>query len=69
MAAPLPDPIMISVAAAAQLMGIGRTTAYNLIDTGQFPVPVRQAGNRILVNRRLLENWCNGTDTDQAAAS
>lgn len=68
MAAPLPDPIMVSVTVAARLMGIGRTTAYNLIDNGQFPVPVRQAGNRILVNRRLLEAWCNG-DTPQAEAS
>jgi predicted DNA-binding transcriptional regulator AlpA len=68
MASKLPEPIMVSVTVAARLMGISRSNAYNLINAGQFPVPVRQAGTRILVNRRLLEAWCNGTD-EQAEAS
>ncbi|MBN1174992.1 MAG: helix-turn-helix domain-containing protein [Micromonosporaceae bacterium] len=34
---------------AASVLGIGRTTAYHLARTGQFPVPLRRVGRRYLV--------------------
>jgi hypothetical protein len=35
--------------AAAQIIGIGRTLAYDLAKTGQFPVRVLRIGGRVIV--------------------
>lgn len=37
------------VATAGAILGIGRTKAYELAKTGQFPVPLLRAGRRYLV--------------------
>ncbi len=37
------------VATAASILGIGRSTAYELIRRGEFPVPVRRVGTRLRV--------------------
>ena len=37
-------PPMLDLLQAARLLGIGRTTAYQLARTGQFPVPVLRIG-------------------------
>jgi hypothetical protein len=34
---------------AAAVLGIGRTLAYELVATGQFPTPVIRAGTRVIV--------------------
>ncbi|HZN70118.1 MAG TPA: hypothetical protein VFC00_00310 [Micromonosporaceae bacterium] len=34
---------------AAAILGIGRTLAYELVATGQFPTPVIRAGTRVIV--------------------
>lgn len=62
MAQQLPPSIMCSVAVAAALMGVSRTTVYDLINRGDFPAPVRKVGDRILINRDRLEAWCRGED-------
>jgi hypothetical protein len=37
-----------SLATAAAVLGIGRTLAYELVATGQFPVPVIRADTRVV---------------------
>lgn len=65
----LPPSLMCSVAEAAQLMGVSPQTVRNLINRGDFPTPVRTAGTRTLINRQLLEDWCNGIDHTKEQAS
>lgn len=49
----------MSLAQAAQVLGIHRTTAWSLYQRGQFPVPVLKVGTRLRVVdahlRRFLE--------------
>ncbi len=56
----LPPPLMISITVAARLLGVSRSTAYDLINRDEFPVAVRRVGSRLVVNREHLEAWCNG---------
>lgn len=58
--------LLLSVAQAAELLGIHQTTAHALIRRGEFPVPVRKVGASYKVSRHLLEQWCND---QQAQAS
>ena len=51
----LPDRLAYSVEEAAQIVGIGRTLAWQLVRRGEIP-SVRVAG-RVLVRRRQLEAW------------
>lgn len=37
------------VATAAEVLGVGRSTAYDLIQRGEFPVPTVRLGRRLLV--------------------
>src|SRR2546423_2713114 len=41
--------VTTDIVTAGAVLGIGRTTAYRLARSGQFPVPVLKAGNRYLV--------------------
>lgn len=55
---PLDSPT-ISLADAAELLGVARSTAYAAVKDGTFPVPVIHVGTRIAVPtaplRRLLD--------------
>ena len=42
-------PVVIDVPTAAMVLGIGRTSAYELIRTGQFPTPVLRLGRLIRI--------------------
>ena len=42
-------PPTLGLEAAAQLLGIGRTNAYTLAQTGEFPVPLLPIGRRYRV--------------------
>lgn len=44
----------LTVAEAAELLGIATSTAYDLIADGTFPVPVFTVGKRMRISRRLL---------------
>jgi predicted DNA-binding transcriptional regulator AlpA len=47
---PLADlPPVIDLMSAAGLLGLGRTTAYKLVRTGQWPTPVIRIGRLIKV--------------------
>lgn len=48
---------------AGSVLGIGRSTAYQLARTGQFPVPVTRAGRRYLVGVPHLLRAIGVTDT------
>lgn len=54
--------LMLSVAEAADALDISTSTAYALIGTGDFPVPVRKVGGRLKVSRLQLERWAEGVD-------
>jgi predicted DNA-binding transcriptional regulator AlpA len=42
-------PVMLDVPAAARLLGVGRTLAYDLIRAGRWPTPVIRVGRLIRV--------------------
>ena len=41
--------VTTDIVTAGAVLGIGRTTAYRLARSGQFPVPVLKIGDRYLV--------------------
>jgi predicted DNA-binding transcriptional regulator AlpA len=47
--------ITMSLAQAAEILGIHRTTAWSLHKRGEFPVPVLQLGSSLRVVRAHLE--------------
>jgi len=56
----------ISLAQAAQALGIHRSTAWDLHKRGEFPVPVLRIGSRLRVTKLSLESFltAGGTNTD-----
>lgn len=44
----------VSLTEAAELLGVGRATAYNAAKSGNFPVPVLRVGSRYVVPTRPL---------------
>jgi excisionase family DNA binding protein len=54
---PRPASQTCSIAEAAEMLGIGTSTAYELIDRRQFPVRVLQVGARKKVSRRELDRF------------
>ena len=57
--------VVTTLATAAQVLGIGRSLAYELVATNQFPVPVIRAGTRVVVPVRPLLQLLH-LDTDPA---
>lgn len=49
------DRLLVGAREAAQLLGIGRDTAYALIREGRLPAV--RIGRRILVPRAALQRW------------
>ena len=49
----------ITVAEAANILGIGRQTAYDLAAQGKLPGAMK-LGGRILVSKKLLEAFLSG---------
>lgn len=42
-------PVVLDVPTAAMVLGIGRTSAYELVRTGQWPTPVLRLGRLIRI--------------------
>lgn len=63
----LPPSLMVSVTIAARMLGVSRSTAYDLINRGEFPVTPRRVGSRLMINREHLEAWCRGEQTEVAS--
>lgn len=47
-------PVVVDLVTAASVLGIGRTTAYELVRTGRWPTPVLRLGSRIRVPTAAL---------------
>lgn len=57
----LPDgPVLMSVAEAAELLGIHERTAHRAIENDEFPVPVVKLGARMKVSRYVLDAFLAG---------
>ena len=61
-------PAVLDVPQAARLLGIGRTLAYELVRTDQWPTPVLRVGRLIKIpSRPLIELVSTGYRTNTAA--
>jgi hypothetical protein len=58
-------PVVVDLLTAAAVLDIGRTTAYELVRTGQWPTPILRMGGRIKVPTAPLLDLL-GVSTDQA---
>ena len=47
-------PVVVDLLTAASVLGIGRTSAYELVRTGRWPTPVLRLGNSIRVPTAAL---------------
>lgn len=47
-------PVVVDLMTAAAVLGIGRTSAYEMVRTGRWPTPVLRLGNRIRVPTSAL---------------
>ena len=61
-------PAMVSIEKAAQAVGIAQTTAYKLIGTNSFPVPVVKIGGVFRVRRADLLRFLEGSPSTIAAS-
>lgn len=52
----------------AALLGVGRSTAYELAQAGKLPVPVIRLGRRLVVPRAALDRLLAGDRTPAPAA-
>lgn len=62
----MPESATVSVRDAAEILGISKTFAYELIEAGEFPVPVLTLRSRKLVPRRALMAYIDGPGPNQA---
>lgn len=51
--------MVLTIAEAAKLTGIGRDTLYKLIKKEDNGFPYFKVQSRVYINRSLLENWIN----------
>lgn len=52
----------VSLAQAAQVLGVHRSTAWELYKRGEFPVPVLAVGHRLRVAKVHLERYVLGVE-------
>lgn len=50
----------VSLAEAAKVLGVHRSTAWDLYKRGEFPVPVLQIGHRLRVTKVHLRRYLLG---------
>jgi excisionase family DNA binding protein len=66
-------PVVVDLVTAAAVLGVGRTTAYEMVRTGCWPTPVLRLGNRIRVPtaalRELLSPSTVGSELQAHVAS
>ena len=60
-------PAVVDVVTAAEVLGIGRTVAYELIRTDRFPTPVLRVGHQIKIPTAYLIELL-GLSTEPATA-
>ena len=57
-------PVVVDLVTAASVLGIGRTTAYELVRTGRWPTPILRLGNRIRVPTAALRELLSLSTAD-----
>jgi excisionase family DNA binding protein len=57
---PSEPPLLVSVEDAARMLGIGRSSMWNLIRCGE--IGARRIGRRTLIRRQALENFAGVAD-------
>ena len=66
-------PVVVDLLTAAAVLGVGRTTAYELVRTGCWPTPVLRLGHRIRIPtaalRELLRLSTTSTDVQTRVAA
>jgi predicted DNA-binding transcriptional regulator AlpA len=60
-------PAVVDVVTAGEVLGIGRTVAYELVRTNQFPTPVLRVGRQIKIPTAYLIELL-GLSTDAPTA-
>ena len=55
-----PEPATLSIPAAAERLGIGRSLAYALVQRDEFPVRILRLGQRMRVSRVELDRYLAG---------
>jgi excisionase family DNA binding protein len=56
--------LTLDIDEVAPLLGINRSTAFELIRRGTFPLPVIRLGRRIVVSRKAVEALLGGSIGD-----
>lgn len=57
-------PVVVDLVTAAAVLGIGRTTAYELVRTSCWPTPVLRLGNRIRIPTAALRELLSLSTAD-----
>ena len=57
-------PVVVDLVTAAAVLGIGRTTAYEMVRTGRWPTPVLRLGHRIRVPTAALRELLSLSTAD-----
>jgi hypothetical protein len=60
-------PAIVDVVTAAEVLGVGRTVAYELVRTDRFPTPVIRVGHQIKIPTAYLLDLL-GLSTDPVAS-
>lgn len=60
-----PEPILLRMAEAAALLGIGRSTVYELAATGD--IPVVRIGRAVRIPAHALRAWAERLEAEQAS--
>ena len=68
-AAPRHDRATATLGEVAALLGIGRSTAYELAQRDALPVPVIRLGRRLVVSRAALDRVLAAEPTPRPAAA
>jgi excisionase family DNA binding protein len=59
-------PAVVDLMTAAAALGVGRTTAYEMVRTGRWPTPVLRLGSRIRIPTAALRELLSlSTDTTE----
>ena len=62
-------PPLVDVPTAAAVLGIGRTLAYKLVKTGQWPTDVLRMGKLIRIPSAALLRLADGADAPGASST
>ena len=57
----------MTIEEVAAVLGLARSTAYDLAKADRLPIPVIRAGKRIFVSRPLVERVLAGEDVRRSA--